>query len=173
MSSFDVINFERQGNTETDIHLNEIEEIRDTINKMVSSALTTIKIFTPDLEQNIYDNEVFRQSLLNFSRGNRHASIQILVTDLSSAIHNGHSLLRLAQQLPSCMQIRNTAEDYQHTNISFMLMDQSAFVFKADINNHNLLYNAHCKNRAHKLLEFFTPIWEHAEQSASVRQLSI
>lgn len=173
MSLFDITNFERQGNTVNDIHLDNIDDIGKFVIQLSATALRTVKIFTPNLEREIYDNEYFRNNLLKFARGNRHAQIQILVNDLSSAIHNGHQLIRLAQQLPSAMQIKTTPEDYQDTSMAFILVDQSGFVFKPDRNAQNAIYNTDCKHRANKLLEFFTPAWEQAEQDPHSRQFRI
>lgn len=172
MSIFDIKNFERSGNTDNDIYLENNDDTKESINKITSSALRTIKIFTPNLQRDIYDNEDFRENLLHFTRGNRHAQIQILVNDSSFAIQQGHRLIRLAQKLTSAMQIRITPEDYQDTTMSFILVDQSDFLFKADITaNRALLSN--CKHRSNRLLEFFTPAWEQAEIDPQIRRITI
>ena len=172
MSIFDASSFERQGNIENDRHLDNMEAIRDAVCDIAGTALRTIKIFTPDMERDLYDNDAFRDSLLKFARGNRHAQIQLLTTDSSTAIHHGHRLIRLAQEITSAMQIRNTPEDYQDTSISFILVDQSSFVFKPESSVQNAIV-ADCKHRAGKLLEFFTPAWEQATQDPQTRRFTI
>ena len=172
MSIFDVASFERQGNTEHDIHFDNSEGVSNAICQIADSALRTIKIFTPNLEKDLYDNECFREVLLKFARGNRQAQIQILATDTTTAIHHGHRLIPLAQQIPSSMEIRNTPEDYQDTSISFILIDQSSFIFKPDHASKDAI-QSECKHRANKLQEFFTPAWEQAEQDPHTRRFSI
>jgi len=172
MNLFNTSNFERQGNTENDIHLDNIDDIRKSVNQLATTALRTIKIFTPDLEHETYNNDIFQKALMNLIRGNRHAQIQILVSDSSAAIHHGHRLISLARQLTSAMQIRNTPEDYQYTHMTFILVDQSGFVFKPDGAVQNAIVS-NCKYRSNKLQEFFTPAWEQAEQDPQVREVQI
>lgn len=172
MSIFDTGNFQRSGNTDKDIRLDNTEDVIISLNELTKNALRTIRIFTPDLQHDLYDNDVFRDNLLKFARGNRHAQIQLLVTNSSFAIQQGHRLIRLAQQLTSAMQVRVTPEDYQETRMAFMLVDQSDFIFKADCSTSKVLQSS-CKHRGNRLLEFFTPAWDQAELDIQIRRVSI
>jgi len=172
MQHFNTLNFEHQGNTENDLHLQSTEEVGEAIINLSASALRSIKIFTPDLEHTLYDTNIFRESLLNFARGNRHAQVQVLVSDISFSVQRGHRLLRLAQQLTTAMKIKITPEDYLDTNISFIQVDQTGFIFKKDSTKPHAIYS-NCKNRSNKLLEFFTPAWEQAEQAPQSQQIHI
>ena len=172
MSIFDISSFERQGNTENDQLLYTNNEIKEASVILTHNTLRTIYIFTPDLQRNLYDNDDFRKALIKFSRGNRHAQIKILLADSSSAIHQGHRILRLSQQLTSAMQIRNTPEDYQQTRMSFIMADQADFIYKPDYSAGEAIY-AHCKHRGNRLLEFFTPAWNQAETDPQTRRISL
>lgn len=172
MSIIDFSNFERQGNIENDIQLNGAEEIRESVVDLSDNTLRSIKIFTPDLEHSIYNHDLVRECLISFTRGNRHAQIQILADDLTSAMHNGHRLIQLSQKLTSAMIIKSTPDDYKHNSISFILFDQTTFIFKPDASSHNAI-QSNCKHRANKLLEFFTPAWEQAQQDIQTRRITI
>jgi len=169
MSIFDSTNFEHQGNTDNDTQLENINDTRKAILRLTGSALRSIKIFTPNLEPELYDTDNFRKALLDFSRGNRQAKIQILATD---AVYQGHQLIRLAQQSPSILQIRNTPEDYQTLNFSFLLIDQSNFVFKRTDSGSTSLLSS-CTHRTNRLLEFFTAAWEQSEKDPHTKQFLI
>jgi len=172
MSIFDISNFERQGNTENDQLFSNLNEIEDATVELASNALRSIYIFTPDLQRDIYDNDRFREALIKFARGNRHAQIKILLADSSSAVHHGHRIIRLSQQLTSAMQIRTTPEDYRETHMSFIMADQTDFIFKPDYTASDAIY-AHCKHRGNKLMEFFTPAWDQAEIDPQTRRISL
>ncbi len=172
MSLFNTSHFERQGNTGNDQHLETTEAICDAIINLSETTLRTIKIFTPNLESQIYNNETLRQNILNFVRGNRHAQVQILVADLTEAINHGHILLQLANQITSAMKIKIIPDDYIGTDISFITFDQSNFIFKADSSKHDALQSS-CKNRSLKLTDFFTHAWEQARHSPLTQQLHI
>jgi len=172
MAAFDFTNFERKGNIENDTQLSSAQEISKAAIQATDNTLRTIKIFTPDLEAEIYNNDEFRKQLLSFTQGNRHAQIQILVDDISTALHSGHKLIGLAQQLSSIITIKDTPADYQGTHVSFILFDQAGFIFKPDNTSHTAI-SSNCKNRANKLHEFFTSAWDQAEQNNHTRRLSI
>lgn len=172
MSIFDSTNLEHQGNTGNDTQLENINDTRKAILELTVSALRSIKIFTSNLEPELYDTEDFRKTLLDFSRGNRHAKIQILATSTENAIHQGHQLIRLAQETPSVIQIRNTPEDYQTLNIAFLLIDQSNFVFKRTDSGSTSLLSS-CTHRTNRLLEFFTATWEQSEKDPHTQQFLI
>ena len=172
VAAFNFTNFERKGNIESDVQLNSAQEISATVNQATENSLRSIKIFTPDLESEIYSNDEFRKQLLAFTQGNRHAQIQILVDDISIALQYGHKLIGLAQQLASIVTIKDTPTDYQGTHISFILFDQAGFIFKPDSTSHSAVSSS-CKNRSNRLHEFFTSAWEQAEQNSHTRRLSI
>jgi len=172
MAAFAFTAFERKGNTESDIQLSSAKELSAAIIQATENTLRTIKIFTPDLVAEIYNNDEFRKQLLNFTRENRHAQIQILVDDITTALHNGHKLIGLAQQMSSIITIKDTPADFQGTNISFILFDQSEFIFKPDKTSQIAIFSK-CKNRSNKLHEFFTSAWDQAEQNSHTRRLRI
>ncbi|RDH86143.1 MAG: hypothetical protein DIZ80_01350 [endosymbiont of Galathealinum brachiosum] len=172
MAEFDFTNFERKGNYENNIQLSSALAISEAVIKATENTLRTIKIFTPDLEAEIYNNDTFRKQLLSFTQGNRHAQIQILVDDISTALQSGHKLIGLAQQLSSIVTIKDTPADYQCVKISFILYDQSTFIFKPDNKSQKAILS-NCKNRNNKLHDFFTLAWDQAEQNSHTRRLSI
>ncbi len=172
MAIIDFTNFERQGKFENDLRLESADEITQAVLQQTADTLQTIKIFSHDLEKDIYNNDAFRAALLKLSQGNRHAAIQILVNDISTALHEGHKLINLAQQIPSALTIKDTPVDYQGLNVSFILFDKDRFIFKPDKSN-NMAIQSDCKSRANKLTEFFNSAWEYAEQNPHSKRLSI
>ena len=172
MAAFDFTNFERKGNIENDIRLSSAKAISEAVIQATGNTLRTIKIFTPDLEAEIYNNDDLRKQLLAFTQGNRHALIQILVDDISTALQSGHKFIGLAQQLSSIVTIKDTPTDYQGTHISFILFDQAGFIFKPDNTSHTAI-SSNCKNRSNKLHEFFASAWDQAEQNNNTRSLRI
>jgi len=172
MAIIDFTNFERQGNIENDIRLESADEIIQAVLQQTGNTLQTVKIFSHDLEKDIYNNDAFRAALLKLAQGNRHAAVQILVNDISTALHEGHKLIGLAQQISSIVTIKDTPVDYQGLNVSFILFDKDRFIFKPD-KSINMAIQSNCKSRANKLTEFFDLAWEYAEQNPHSKRLSI
>lgn len=159
---FNIQHFERQGCIDNDHHMDSLDDAREAVITLSAQASRSLKIFTPDLEADFYDNDALRRNLLDFVRGNRHASIQILAWNLDLGLHNGHRLLHLSRQLTSPMAIRKPAEEYRQTGMSFILQDQSCFIFRPDTTKVHT-FQSFCKSRSQYLFEFFSGIWEHAE----------
>lgn len=68
MAIIDFTNFERQGKTEDDIRLESANEITQAVLQQTASTLQTVKIFSHDLEKDIYNNDAFRAALLKLAR---------------------------------------------------------------------------------------------------------
>ncbi|MBI3188888.1 MAG: hypothetical protein HYZ31_13620 [Gammaproteobacteria bacterium] len=162
----------RHGNTESDQPLDSLPDIQATILEATSNTLRTIRINTPNLEYDIYDNDPFISALTSFVRGNRHASIQVLVQNSNDAIQRGHGLIRLAQRLTSSIEIRKPGSEDNFNNSSFIVFDNAGFLYR-HTGSHAAVYNNQCKQRATRLLELFTPAWEQAEQDPETRRLSL
>jgi len=172
MSSFDIKTFERSGNKDSDIQLKTITEISSSIISLSGNALRTVKIYTPDLERELYNNDLFCKNLLTLSRGNRHAQVQILVSDISPALKHGHRLINLSQQLTSAIKIKIAAEYYQNANMTFMLIDKTDFIFRPD-KNKNFGICSNCKQRSDKLQDFFSHVWEQSIENPQTKRIMI
>jgi hypothetical protein len=162
----------RFGNTEQDQLLDSLQHIQTAILEATHKTLRTIRINTPNLEHDLYDHDPFISALTGFVRGNRHASIQILVKDSRDAVTRGHGLIRLAQRLTSTIEIRKPTSEENFNLSSFIVFDNSGFIFRSSGSN-SAVYNTQCKHRAAKLLEVFSPTWEQAEPDVDTRRLSI
>jgi len=173
MSVFDVTSIERNGNTENDTRLETLENTTSSINELAERAMRSIDIFSNDLEPGLYDNEIFADRIRKLVRGNRHASVRILLIDPTHVNKYGHRLIRLAQQLTTAMEIRLPSEEYQELPMSFMLVDNSGFIFKPDCKANLAIYTPECKFRGNKLAEFFASAWEHATPAVDTRRMFI
>lgn len=162
----------RHGNTDQDQVLDTLPAIQATLLEATGNTLRSIRINTPNLETELYDYDPFISALTGFVRGNRHASIQILVQNSDDAIKRGHGLIRLAQRLTSSIEIRTPASEEHFTQASFIIFDNAGFLYR-NIGDRTAVYNQQCKQRAGKLLEIFTPAWEQAEQDIETRRLSL
>ena len=165
--------FLRHGNTDEDVVLNSMIEIQENILLIINQSLRKLKIFTPNMESNIYDNQLIEESLLAFARGNRHANIQILVQDIDEAIHYGHALIRLSQKLTSSMEIRAFTDNSMSERHSYIVSDNAAFLYRGDYQKDKGLMNLNCKHRNEALTELFDTGWRQAEQEKRIQRLSI
>lgn len=168
---FELPDFDRQGKADEDISLNSPDEFRDAGVVLTTSVLRTVHIFTPDLEPVVYDHQPFLDNILQLCRGNRHASVKILVKDSSSAIKRGHGLVRLAQRLTSAIEIRNPVDEYLSMNNAFLITDKRSLMYRPHTESYKGFYNISCEFRANKLEELFKTAWENAIPDIETRNL--
>ncbi|MFW2372642.1 MAG: hypothetical protein ACN4GM_05925 [Gammaproteobacteria bacterium] len=169
----ELADFHKQGKADDDLALTNLDEIKIASINVADQALRSIYIVTPNLEPLIYDNPDLLDKLLTLCRGNRHASIRILVKDSSTAIKRGHGLIRLAQRLTTAIEVRKPMEEYLTQNLGFLLADNSAFVYRENCDMHKGISNLDCKYRGNALLELFNQAWEHSELDEQIRRLFI
>lgn len=169
----ELTDFHKQGKTDNDTVLSNLDEIKSACVTVADQALRSINIITPDLEPNIYDNQDFLDKLLNLCRGNRHARIQILVKDSTLAVKRGHGLIRLAQRLTTAIEVRNPLEEYLTQNSGFLLADNSAFVYRKNCDTPKAISNTDCKFRGNALQDLFNQVWEHSQLDDQIRRLFI
>lgn len=165
--------FMRYGNTEHDQLIHTLEDMQLAVMDAAQQALRSIKIYTPDLEPGLYDNQAFIDLLVNFIRGNRHASVQILVQNSEHAVQFGHRLVRLAQNLTSAIEVRTSATNSITDEFGYLLVDQSTLLYRSHYRKNTALFTNRCKHRNDKLQELFNFIWETAELDQQVRRLTL
>ncbi len=173
MSFFDFASLEKQGRTDTDTRFDNIDEAHDRLLDLVGDLSRSVRIYTPDLEPLLLDNENLISRLVDLSRGNRHARIQILCQNTSFAVQRGHRLLRLAQTLTSAMQIRVPPVEYAEDSVAFVVGDMNQVFFRTNTSTYQGIYNADCKVRAQKLDDLFTLIWEQSQTDPETQNLHI
>lgn len=170
---FDLPNIHKQGNNENDTLLSNVDDFREAVVELSKQTLRNIYILTPNLQPEIYDNQDFLDNVLALCRGNRHASVKILLNDSSWVVKHGHGLVRLAQRLTSSIKIRNPVEEYRTLNSSFMITDATGVVFCQEADSYRGFYNPDCRFRAKNLDNIFMDIWEHSHEDIQLRKLHI
>lgn len=165
--------FLRYGNTDEDVILDTLDDVQANISQIIRHSLRTVKIFTPTLEADIYDNELITDSIMAFARGNRHARIQLVVQNIDEAIHYGHALIRLSQKLTSSMEIRSFADHSITEQHAYLLSDTTFFLYRSDYHEQTWVLNKNCKQRNKALTELFDLAWNSCQQDVRIKRLIV
>jgi hypothetical protein len=75
---------------------------------LVTQAERFIRIYTHDLEREIYDNNAFRDALSLFARKHSNTEVHILIEDIQPTLKQNHLVLELSRRLSSSITIRQT-----------------------------------------------------------------
>jgi hypothetical protein len=114
------------------IILTSPQEYRDCAVEMIGKGRRTLRLFSPDLEHDIYDNDELAQAVLNLSRVSRNSEIRILVRDTQPAIKRGHRLLDLSRRLTSIVDIRKFTIESNELPTYMLLVDEAGVMIRAD-----------------------------------------
>jgi hypothetical protein len=129
--------------------------------------MARVYLVTQKLEAELYNDPAIYDHLSALATGNRNADIRIIAHDTRIAANQGHSLIHLAQRLPSFVQIRLTVTT-EHRNFreSWLIADDSAYM---RIRNPELDNKLECRS----YYDDFIEMWEACEQDQNTRRLSL
>ncbi|MCK9532451.1 MAG: hypothetical protein M0R77_18215 [Gammaproteobacteria bacterium] len=159
------------GETDEPLHLRTATEHRAVVLAMASQAGRSLCIYTRALDPAVYDSAELAEAISRQVRNSRHAQVRILVRDTARAVREGHALLRLAQQIPSKVQVRVPGADHQDDGQAFVVADGSGFIRRPVAELYAGEANFHAPFAARKLLQYFDETWERASPDPDVRRL--
>jgi len=159
------------GETDEPLHLHTATEHRAVVLAMASQAKRSVCIYTRALNPAVYDSAELAEAVSQLVRRSRHAQVRVLVQDTARAVREGHALLRLAQQLPSKVQVRVPGPDHQDDGQAFFVADVAGFIRRPVAELYAGEANFHAPFTARKLLQYFEEVWERASPDPDVRRL--
>ena len=163
------------GETKEEIKVDTLEENKIAAIELVKQARYSIDIFTQDMDEEIYNNQEIEESIFKLAKRHPNTRVRILVQDSRKAAQNGHCLIRLAQTLTSSVFIHNPAREYREEQCAFMVVDNIGLMYRVSAINKN--YSASISfmspQRAAKLSDFFTEVWEHSTPDVKTRRIYV
>lgn len=163
------------GTSKETLHLHTVEENRDVALLLAQQARRELAIFTQHLDAPLYDNEAFARAVFELAKLHPNTQIRILVQDATRALHDGHRLLRQAQQLTSSVLIRRPSRDYRDEQSAFIIADAKAYSQRVVGNQYNYEATAcfMAPMQAGQLNEYFNKIWQQADHDPQLRRLYV
>ncbi len=161
------------GITNRKIEVESRNELRIIKQHMTGQALQSLRIFTRELDAELYDNEVFIETLSRLARRSKYSFIHILTLDSDKAIKNGHRLIYLHQKLDSYIKIRRVDEQHRNYAPAFMIADESGVIFRQFGDRYEAEINYNDPLLVAGLLKFFTEAWEMSLPDPQLRRLHI
>jgi hypothetical protein len=141
---------------------------------MAAACRRRLLVYSHRLNVDIYNQVCFSEAVKNL--GIRHANTRILllVADTAELLRGGNRLVQFAQSMPSSIEIRHRAEEFEGDQRSFMLADEQGYILRSlwsDPDNIRVDYNNPYEVRS--LKDDFMHIWEHSEPDPGLRHLHI
>lgn len=148
-------------------------DFRNVILDMCSQARASIRIYSPVLSHDLFDNPALQQVCSRLGRRNKYTRVEILVFDPHRIIKHGHALLSISRKLPSSIGIRIVDPEMRQLNHEFVLADNKGFVYRQEHDTYEGTASYADVSEANRLNRHFTASWESGLLDPNLRQLRI
>jgi hypothetical protein len=161
------------GLSDRKFRLESRDELRMISQHMAGQAQQSLHIFTRELDAELYDNEIFIETVSRLARRSKYSFIHVLTLSSDKAVKNGHQLIHLHQKLDSYIKIRRVDEQHKDYISAFMLADKSGVIFRQFGDRYEAEANYKDSLLVAGLLKFFNEAWEMSLLDPQLRRLHI
>ncbi|MEE4250112.1 MAG: hypothetical protein V2I38_05940 [Alcanivoracaceae bacterium] len=142
--------------------------------QVLAGARRNLRIFAPDLDQQLLNRDRVSELLVRLARHNPSARIRILIADAGQAVADGHRLVYLARRLPSYVSIRVLPRDSRDVSENWLLADDRILLWRPDFRHlrHAVLHTDD-PARCGALQRHFDQRWDQSLSDPALRQLHI
>lgn len=141
--------------------------------ELCDSARRYIRILSPTLDREVFDNAQLCDAISKLARRSRHSEIRILVNDSRPIVEHGHRLVTLAQRIPSLIHIQRLSDHPQMNDDTMVIRDSDGLLFKPAGSDHQGFYEPDSKARVASYVERFDELWERSGPDINLRQMRI
>ena len=142
--------------------------------EVLAGARRSLRIFAPDLDQQLLNRDRVSELLVRLARHNPAARVRILIANASQAVADGHRLIYLARRLPSFVSIRVLPRDTRDVSASWLLADDHTLLWRPDFRQlrHAILHR-NDPTRCGSLQRDFDKHWDQSLSDPALRQLHL
>ncbi|MGI9342537.1 MAG: hypothetical protein ACR2QV_06775 [Gammaproteobacteria bacterium] len=146
--------------------LNAVVEIAGLANRWIS-------IYTPDLEEGIYDQDAFLDVAKRLVLAKRYARIRVLISEPHRLVRSGHKFVTLGRRLNTYIEFRNVHEDFREHREAFLIADKHALMYRVDGRRWEGIADTHEPPVAKRYLDQFDEIWDRSAVQQELRELRV
>lgn len=156
------------------IILKQPQDYHNCALELTNNGRRLLRLFSPDLEHDIYDADDITQAVSNLARVSRNSEVRILIRDTKPAIKRGHRLLELSRRLPSIVEIRKFTLDSNELPPHVLLVDDRGVMIRAADEEQDAGF-ASFDDRAlnTSLAQIFDEMWYRSQSDFDLRGVTI
>ena len=139
--------------------LSNLEEYRAAIAEVVTRANRTLSIYTPDLEPQIYDHDLFLEPVKRLVLARSHARLRVLISNPGRVSRDGNRFMMMARRLTSYIDLRNVASEYRSNPCSFIVADDKAIAYRQQCSRWEGIVEFDDITIVKRYLAFFDEVW--------------
>ena len=145
----------------------------DAVVKVAGLANRWISIYTPDLEEGIYDQEVFLNVAKRLVLAKRYARIRVLISEPQRLVRIGHKFVKLGQRLNTYIEFRNVHEDFRDHHEAFLIADKHALMYRVDARRWEGIADTNEPAVTQRYLGLFDEIWNASQAQRELQELRV
>lgn len=139
---------------------------------LIKKARRSVKILSPNLDPDVFDNADIASALTALARKSRHTYIQILVADTATMVKRTHQLATLAQRISSSISIRILKEHPSWRGDTCVLTDTCGVLYMPENAQHRGFYKPDSPAATQRYLQQFEELWNAATPDPQLQILS-
>lgn len=139
--------------------LSNLDEYRAAVAEIATRARRTLSIYTPDLEPQLYDHDLFLEPVKRLVLARSHARLRVLISDPGRAVREGNRFMMMARRLTSYIDLRNVASEYRSNPCSFIIADDKAIAFRQQCARWEGIVEYDDITIVKRYLAFFDEVW--------------
>jgi predicted GNAT family N-acyltransferase len=161
------------GETAGNVELHGRDHIRAAGIRLAAQSRRELRIFSHDLDPDLYDNREFLEAVRAIALHGRDAAVRILLVHAEPAVRRGHRLIEAARQLSSKIEIRGVPSDFLRHTEAYLLADDRGFLLRRLADTYEAVADFNDPKEVRRLREQFDHIWELGKIHQELRRLHL
>jgi hypothetical protein len=149
------------------------QDTLDAVCKIAATANRWISIYTPDLEEGIYDQDEFLNVAKRLVLAKRYARIRVLISEPHRLVRSGHRFVSLGRRLNTYIEFRNVHENFRSHREAFLIADKTALLYRVDARRWEGIADSYEPAVAARYLGLFDEIWDASQVQQELRELRV
>lgn len=145
--------------TRTQNNLANLDEYRLAVAELATHARRSLSIYTPDLEPQILDHDLFLEPVKRLVLARSHARLRVLISDPGRVSREGNRFMMMARRLTSYIDLRNVSPEYRNNPCSFIVADNKAIVYRQNSSKWEGVADNDDITVVKRYLAYFDEVW--------------
>ena len=154
------------------IHFSNLKLAAETFVGAVETSKRSIQLYASLIDPALFNMTQCVESLSDFARSSRTASLKILVEDHKLFAVRFPALLTLSQRLTDLIEIRSVPPDIRHGTECYMVCDQRSLWLIPNSERLTGFFDSDDQVNASQYGDKFLYYWERSKQPGELRRLS-
>ena len=153
--------------------LTTVDEYRAAVAEIATRAQRSLAIYTPDLEPQLYDHDLFLEPMKRLVLARSHARVRVLISDPARVVREGNRFLQMARRLTSYLDLRNVSSDFRSNPCAFIVADDRAIAYRQQASRWDGIVEFDDVNVVRRYMTYFDEAWVGSVTQPELRATAI